>query len=66
MKKLLEWWRARRRIAGTKVILYGLSDHALRDIGIRRDQIDYLRFETPKEPEARRPRVRAITVLRAS
>ena len=42
MRKILEWLRARRRIARTKVILYGLSDHALRDIGLRRDQIDFV------------------------
>lgn len=71
MKRLLEWFRARRRTAQTKITLYGLSDHTLRDIGIRRDQIDYLRLdELPRAAaprrEVHRPRIRAITVLRAS
>jgi hypothetical protein len=70
MKRILEWFRARRRTAQTQIILHGLSDHTLRDIGLRRDQIDYLRVDELPRPQGRqrtnRPRVRAITVLRAS
>jgi uncharacterized protein YjiS (DUF1127 family) len=44
-QKLLAWYAARRCAGQTRMILYGLSDHTLRDIGLRREQIqDYSFF----------------------
>jgi len=36
MKRLVQGWRAER----TRRELRGLSDHALRDIGLRREEIE--------------------------
>ncbi|HYG53673.1 MAG TPA: DUF1127 domain-containing protein [Burkholderiales bacterium] len=44
LKRLLAAWLERRRAAETKAILHGLSDHALRDLGLRRDQINDYSF----------------------
>ena len=42
MKRLVIWlWRA-YRLRQMQRDLYALSDHQLRDIGLRREQISYL------------------------
>ena len=40
IRRFLEWYRARQRIARTRTLLHTLSDQTLRDIGLRREQID--------------------------
>lgn len=40
LSALIRAWRGRRAIMSTRQELRSLDDHLLRDIGIRRDQID--------------------------
>jgi uncharacterized protein YjiS (DUF1127 family) len=45
IRKLLNLYWQYRRNRQTQRVLHGLSDHTLRDIGMRRDQIeDYIFF----------------------
>jgi uncharacterized protein YjiS (DUF1127 family) len=45
IRKLVAAFLAWRRNRETQRLLYGLSDRTLHDIGLRREQIDYLRVE---------------------
>lgn len=43
IRKLVAAYLAYRKGRQTRQLLHSLGDHTLRDIGLRRDQIDYLR-----------------------
>ena len=46
IRRLLDLYRRYRKSRHTQRVLHGLSDHTLRDIGMRRDQIqDYIFFK---------------------
>ena len=39
MKRIFDWFRRAWALRRTREELYGLSDHLLRDIGLRREEI---------------------------
>ena len=39
MRRLFDWWRRAWSLRATQRELHGLSDRMLRDIGLRREQI---------------------------
>lgn len=39
MKRIFDWFRNAWALRRTREELYGLSDHMLRDIGLRREEI---------------------------
>lgn len=39
MKRLFDWWRRTQALRRTRRELLALSDHMLRDVGLRREEI---------------------------
>ena len=54
VSRILVWWRRRRVLRATRCALFELDDHALRDIGLSRAEIDSIASETSGSVEATR------------
>lgn len=44
LRAIVEAYKAHRLLRQTRRELYALTDHMLRDIGLRRDQIEFIRL----------------------